>query len=219
MDESSVCLAGVPKDSTSWIRPTTTTHGLSHGNVHDRSGNVVQPLDLVEFDLVRRAPSAPHVEDWLADFRRPVRILGHPDLSVRQSVLERAVESSPDPVLVEKKRSLILVEPDRIESAVFDPSDWGEYKVRLSFVMGGSPYTGESSKPGYPCTDLKLRAWGRRFRRRTELNDIGLRKLLQTERIFLALGLARLYQGKYWPMVVGFHTLPDFQASIDLRNP
>jgi hypothetical protein len=181
---------------------------------------VVQLLDLVEFTLVKPIPSAPHFEDWLADFRRPIRVLSHPDVHVRQKVLEAAAESSPDPVLRDKKRSLVLVEPDRIETAVFDPSSYGKYKVRLSFTLGHRSYQGESAtEPGYPCTDLKLRAWGRRFRRRTELNDTGLRKLLQADRIFLAMGLTRPFKDNCWPMVVGFHTLPDFQASIDLKNP
>lgn len=85
--------------------------------------------------------------------------------------------------------------------------------------MGTHCYEGESKEPGYPCTDLKLRAWGRRFPRRTELNDIQFRRFLRTERIFLAMGLTRPFMDNYWPMAVGFHTLPDFEASIDLSNP
>jgi hypothetical protein len=180
---------------------------------------VIELLDLVEFGLLRPAPSVPHVEDWLADFRRPVRVLNRPDTSTRQEVLEAAAEPSPDPVLRDKRRSLVLVEPDRIETAVFDPCSYGKYKVRLSFTIGHRLYEGESAEPGYPCTDLKLRAWGRRFHRRTELNDIGLRRLLGAKRIFLAIGLTRPFRDNCWPMVVGFHTLPDFQASIDLTNP
>jgi hypothetical protein len=217
--EGGICVAGVQAGSPAWIRPTTDTRRLSNSDVRDKAGDLIEPLDLVEFDLVRPEPSAPHVEDWLADFQRPVSVLSRPGLNVRQKVLEAAAESSPDPVLRNKKRSLVLVEPDRIEAAVFDPCSYSKYKVRLSFNLGQTLCQGESAEPGYPCTDLKLRAWGRRFGQRTELDDIGLRRLLQTERIFLAIGLTRPFRDNYWPMVVGFHTLPDFQASIDLSNP
>jgi len=218
--DGGVCVAGVPDDLSSWIRPTTETRRLSNSNVCDQAGNTIKPLDLVEFDLVKPIPTPPHVEDWLADFQHPVRVLGHADPPMRQKVLEGAAEPFPDPVLTHKKRSLVLVEPDRIERVVFDPSGYGgKYKVRLSFAAGSRLYLGESSEPGYPCTDLKLRAWGRRFRTRTGLQDAELRRLLGAKRIFLALGLTRPFRGNYWPMVVGFHTLPDFQASIDLSNP
>lgn len=218
--EGGVCLAGVPEDFSAWIRPTTDTRRLFNSNVRDTAGNVIQPLDVVEFALVRPAPSGPHVEDWLADFRVPAKVLSRPDPELRQEVLQAAAQSSPEPVLRDKKRSLVLVEPDRIERAVFDPSGYnGKYKVRLSFTMAHTLYKGESTEPGYPCTDLKLRAWGRGFARRTELSDAALRGLLGADRIFLALGLTRPFRENYWPMIVGFHTVPDFLAWIDLAHP
>jgi hypothetical protein len=56
---------------------------------------------------------------------------------MRRRVLEAATEPSPDPVLRDKSRSLVLVEPDRVERVVFDPSGYdGRYKVRLSFTLG-----------------------------------------------------------------------------------
>lgn len=132
-----MCLAGVTEGSFSWIRPTTETHGLSRSNACDATSNVIQPLDLVEFTLVKPMPIAPHVEDWLADFRRPVRVLGRAAPDMRRRVLEAATEPSPDPVLRDKSRSLVLVEPDRVERVVFDPSGYdGRYKVRLSFTLG-----------------------------------------------------------------------------------
>jgi len=217
--DGGVCVAGVPDDLCSWIRPTTQTRRLSNSNVCDQAGNTIKPLDLVQFDLVKPIPTPPHVEDWLADFQHPVSVLGRADPAMRQKVLEGAAEPFPDPVLTHKKRSLVLVEPDRIERVVFDPSGYGgKYKVRLSFTMRGRFYGGASSTPGYPCTDLKLRAWGRRFSTATVLDHAELRRLMGIRRVFLAIGLARWFQDNYWPMVVGFHTLPDFQASVNLSN-
>ena len=113
-----------------------------------------------------------------------------------------------------------MVEPDEITSVSFDPHSYdGSYKVRLAFSLGGRAYQGEARTPGYPCTDLRLRNWGRRFRSRKVLNDRLIRSGLGVRRIFLVMGLARSLEGNHWPMVVGFHTCPDFSAEIDLSNP
>jgi hypothetical protein len=34
----------------------------------------------------------------------------------------------------------------------------------------------------------------------------------------MAVGLTRSFEGKFWPIVVGVHTLPDYQATVDYDN-
>ena len=36
--------------------------------------------------------------------------------------------------------------------------------------------------------------------------------------IYVALGLSRTHEGKHWTLVVGVHTIPDYQAEVDYRN-
>jgi hypothetical protein len=38
------------------------------------------------------------------------------------------------------------------------------------------------------------------------------------EEIYLAIGLTRSYRGEFWPMIVGVHTWPDYEAKIDYDN-
>jgi hypothetical protein len=90
----------------------------------------------------------------------------------------------------------------------------------MEFSHRGTAYRGETkTRVGYPCTDLRLRRWGRGFRQPKILNDTQLRDLLGYERVFLVVGLAREYRGKCWPMIVGVHTHPDHPSQIDLAKP
>ena len=193
---------------------------ISKRDLIDANGQMLWPLDLVTLDFVRQSPNPPHVEDWITNFDQAPVIEQRPSEQQREAVLAGFAEASPDDVLLRKNRSLVLIEPDQITSVLFDLHSYdGSYKVRLSFSLGGCPYQGEARTLGYPCTDLRLRSWGRRFRSRRILNDSQLRSALAIERIFLVMGLARSLQGNHWPMVVGFHTCPDFSAEIDLSNP
>jgi hypothetical protein len=70
-------------------------------------------------------------------------------------------------------------------------------------------------------TDIKWRALGRKLlgaESRLSLTPDQLRERLSISRVFIALGLSRLHEGKHWPLVVGVHTWPDYQADIDYRN-
>ena len=67
-------------------------------------------------------------------------------------------------------------------------------------------------------TDLKWRALGRAWLgegRSTCAGDTALVERLHADAIYLTLGLSRNYQGQYWPLVVGVHVVPDYDAVID----
>jgi hypothetical protein len=50
-----------------------------------------------------------------------------------------------------------------------------------------------------------------------DAGDLGARFGIQE--VFLAVGLTRSYQGSFWPIVVGVHTCPPFEATVDYANP
>tara|TARA_Y100000310_G_scaffold140319_2_gene139691 strand:- start:4135 stop:4341 length:207 start_codon:yes stop_codon:yes gene_type:complete len=50
------------------------------------------------------------------------------------------------------------------------------------------------------------------------LNRDKLREILKAEKIFLSLGLTREYKGEFYEMVIGFHTIPDYNVKIDYNN-
>jgi hypothetical protein len=218
--EAGFCVAGVAEGSSRWVRPVKRTGHIEGRDLLDGSGRGVEPLDLVEYELLRAKPERPHVEDWLANFlRRPV-IRHRPSQGEREAILESLAETSLDVVVKGKTRSLVLIEPNGITSARFVPeSPNRRYQVRLSFSVRGAQYEGESAGGGYPCTDLRLRNWGRQFKHGAAFNDVRLREALGVQRIFLAVGLSREFQGNHWPMVVGFHTCPDFSGRVDFDNP
>jgi len=57
---------------------------------------------------------------------------------------------------------------------------------------------------------------GLRVHELSEARELAAR--LGVERVFLAVGLSRNYQGQFWPIVVGVHTLPDYAATLDERR-
>jgi len=76
-----------------------------------------------------------------------------------------------------------------------------------------------------PCTDLKFIAFCKEIskgknNKKIVLNSHELKRTLEIESIFLALGLGRWYEEKkdYYDMVIGFHTIPDYQTEIDYNN-
>ena len=219
--DGGVCVAGVEESSGRWIRPVKDYGSVLKTDLYDADGEVIEPLDLVTFNVIRRQPSPPHVEDRITAFDRPLEHEERPESDEeRRTILASLSEGSPDDVLIRKTRSLVLVRPDEISMVSFDPNSFGKYKVRLSFTLSGRAYQGEArSSPGYPVTDIRLRNWGRRYGTRKIMTGPQLRQALKVDEIDLVLGLARPMNGAIWPMDVGFHTVPDFDGSIDLKKP
>lgn len=219
--QGGVCIAGVVDQPRQWVRLVKQRGPVTVADLRHGTGDTMHPLDLVTFNLIKRSPSPPHVEDWIADFAGTEAVQRPRSDRDRAKVLAELAELSPEEVLVTKSQSLVMIEPDEIDMIVFDPHGYNNtYKARLSFLLDGRKDRGEAKRsPGYPVTDIKLRGWGRRFRVRKVMNDSQLRQALRVERIYLVLGLARSLEGNNWPMVVGFHTVPDYSGAIDFSNP
>jgi hypothetical protein len=216
--EHGFCLAGVAEDSAEWIRPVRPAMNVTRDDLIASDGRTLGPFDLVELNLVEHRPAPPHSEDWITNFNRMPSIVRRPSDEERLAVLERAAESSAEAVLTGQERSLVLIEPDEVSAVVLDAAG-GRFRVRVSFVHGDVRYDGSDEGAAYPCTDLKFRAWARRFASRTKLGGEELRRELGTSRMFVAVGLGREFEGRNWPLIVGVHTVPDYAATIDLANP
>jgi hypothetical protein len=217
--EKGFCVAGVAEGRKRWVRPIRPKNAIDASDLLDSAGRHVRTLDLVKVELVRPRPQTPHVEDWHANFNRRPIVVHTPDDGERLTILEALREDSLDAVLVKQVRSLALIEPDDV-TATFEPAMNGRnYGARVSFSHAGHSYTGESSTPGFPATDLELRRWGRRFPQKTEFSFGRLKQAIGAERVFLTIGLTRMYNGRRWPMVVGLHACPDYGSEIDFSNP
>jgi hypothetical protein len=238
--QTGVCIAGVRRDDpTAWVRPVREFGTILLGDItyppvpgvgpaatHTAPRRVMRPFDVAEFTLGHARPEPPFVEDWSCDFahHRP-RPLATLPAAERAALLNAAV-CPPEALFTEERRSLGALAVEALSASFrLDPYT-GKYEARLAFA--GLP-AGDADAP---CTDLKWRALGRRLLaghpavradqdgvRMLTLADDDLRAALGgAARIWLALGLTRAYHGRCWPLVVGVHTLPDYEADLDYTN-
>ena len=79
--------------------------------------------------------------------------------------------------------------------------------------------TRASESRGVTVTDLKWRALGRSWLGAgggsldVDRDEICAR--LGAAKLYLAVCLSRAWQGEFWPLVVGVHLIPDYEATVD----
>jgi len=221
---SGICMAGMTTDRDAvtglrWVRPVREFDTLLPGDMTDANGRLLQCSDVVELNLVspRPAVDVPHVEDWVADFIccRP-RLARRLEGKRRASFFARHLDCAPEDVLVHHARSLCLVRPDYMQASFSLDAYSGKYEARMSLTLPG-----DITRVNVSVTDLKWRALGRTWLEsggQLALEHAPLKERLRADAIYLTLGLSRNYQGQYWPLVVGVHVVPDYDAAIDANH-
>jgi len=73
------------------------------------------------------------------------------------------------------------------------------------------------------CTDLKFRAFAKDLLKKKKLTSLTLtgnqlQEMLKFDKIFVAIGLTGKFRDEYWPMIIGFHTIPDYKQEVDYDN-
>ncbi len=223
-----VCLAGMstepdPITGLRWVRPVREHGHVLLGDVTTPDGAVLQPFDVVELNRLRPREMAPHVEDWITDFvRHQPRVLRRLEGERRAAFLRKYLDTAPGEVLVSQQRSLCLIRPEWVKGCFRLDGYSGLFEARLAFGLDGKPYRGSYAKGGIAVTDLKWRALGRAWLPAdggwTEFTAGDLEARLGIREVYLAVGLTRAYQGGYWLVIVGVHTLPDYEATVDYDN-
>jgi hypothetical protein len=221
---SGICTAGFTRESDPitglcWVRPVRDFGTVLPGDMADATGRLVQCGDVVELHLVEPRPDPPHVEDWLTDFvRHRPRFLRRLEGEKRANFFAKYLDRTPEDVLVHCTRSLCLVQPEQVWARFSLDAYSGKYEARMGFVLAGDvnhPQT--MSKRGVSVTDLKWRALGRVWLGekggRLTLDHDALLERLGVEALYLAVGLSRNWQGEYWPLVIGVHTVPEYEVS------
>lgn len=214
-----ICVAGIDEDNH-WIRPTCDIEDFRQFNkadIYDKNNKPVVALSNQVAIWLRRAipqTGAPHIEDWEYDMGiKPILIRTLND-SQRLALFQKIAEQSLDPVIIQNVKSLCLIEPTEIVLADFaNISAKGKYQPKLKFTFCKEEFN-------YKVTDIYWRALGRLLatKHKLVLDGKELRDTLKYSRIFLTVGLTRMFEEKYWPMVVGIHTVPYFPVQIDYNN-
>lgn len=216
---------GIAPETCHWVRPVKSNGTLQPDDLIDASGKRISNFDIVRMDLVSWQPNKPHIEDWITDFdhKKPVILNSVPEIQ-RGELLESLLAASPtDTLQCCPSRSLCLIKPEEIKKVIFDPGvRYGKYEARVVFNFVGEDYLGTPRSPGLPCTNLKFRALGRNLLGKSthiiNLSSKQLKELLHLEKVYFTIGLGRQYKGKNWPMVLGFHTIPDYIAYVDFGS-
>jgi hypothetical protein len=223
-----VCVAGMttehdPVTGLRWVRPTREHGHVLLGDITTAEGALLRPFDVVEFNLLRAHPVPPHSEDWIADFvRHRPRVVRCLEGERRLSFLRNYVDTDPGQVLDRQERSLCLVKPDWIRGCFRLDAYSGKFEARLGFALGPRTYRGSHAKGGFPVADLRWRALGRAWLPEeggwTEFDGGDLEARYGIQELFLAVGLMPSYRGDHWPTIIGVHTVPNYQATVDLDN-
>jgi hypothetical protein len=223
-----VCIAGMtterhPVTGLRWVRPVREYAHVLVGDITTAAGAVLQPFDVVKFNFLQPHPIPPHTEDWITDFvhHRP-RVVRRLEGERRAGFLRKYLDTAPRQVLDSQQRSLCLIEPSRVKGCFRLDGYSGKFDARIAFRLGKKPYVGSYAKGGIPVTDLKWRALGRSWLPEdggwTEFDAGDLEARLGIKEIYLAVGLTRSYRGGFWLVIVGVHTVPDYEAAVDYDN-
>jgi hypothetical protein len=221
---SGICTAGFTRETDlitglRWVRPVRDFGTVLPGDMTDAAGRLVQCGDVVELHLVEPRPDPPHVEDWLTDFvRRRPRFLRRLEGEKRANFFAKYLDRAPEDVLVHCTRSLCLVQPEQVWARFSLDAYSGKYEARMGFVLTGDVnHLQTMSRRGVSVTDIKWRALGRAWLGekggRLTLDHDALFERLGAEALYLAVGLSRNWQGEYWPLVIGVHTVPEYEVN------
>jgi hypothetical protein len=223
-----VCIAGMttepdPVTRLRWVRPIREHGHVLLGDITTAKGAVLHPFDVVEFNLLRPHPVSPHKEDWITDFvrHRPRAVRCLKDQR-RAAFLRKHLDTAPHQVLTSQERSLCLVKPDWVKGVFRLDGYSGQLDARLSFGLDRKHYLGSRAKGGLSVTDLRWRALGRSWLPEnggwTDFDAGDLEARYGIREIYVTIGLTRSYRGNFWPIVVGVHTLPEYEVTLDYSN-
>jgi hypothetical protein len=222
---SGICTAGFthepdPVTGLRWVRPIRDFDTIQPGDMTDAGGRQVQCCDVIELNLLEPRPDPPHVEDWRTDFvRRRPRLLRRLEGEKRTDFFPKHLDRAPEDVLVHHTRSLCLVQPEQVWASFSLDRYSGKYEARMGFLLTGDLNQYPAASPrGVSVTDLRWHALGRIWLgeegRHLRLSQEALCERLDAEAIYLAVGLGRKWQGRYWPLVIGVHVVPDYELRM-----
>lgn len=220
----SVSVAGMttepdPVTGLCWVRPVREHGHIRVDALTTADGQVLRPFDVVEFNLLLPRPIPPRTEDWIADFERDrPRIIRRLQGERRSRFLRKYRDTAPRQVLVSQQRSLCLIKPRSVTGSFRREPGSAHLDARLAFRVEGCTYRGSFTKGGFATADLKWLALGQSWLPEgggwIEFDAGILEARHGIEEIYLIIGLSRLHQRQFEPVIIGVHTVPDYEATI-----
>ncbi len=222
-----VCTAGIDADGN-WVRPvrpqveskshyeTVTDYCLLPLDFFHGGQSHLVNLGVTQFFFTGRSQQPPHVEDWTMDLARKPQLIRKLSPEEQDRFLAAHVERELPLLGDDCRRSLALIEPAGFSFTFARNRSGDDVTVRASFNLGDARIS------DIGCTDLRMRALGRRLLEQSggekrSLDDEGFRQRGK-ERTYLAVGLSRAFQGKHWLILVGVHSIPELTIEIDFAK-
>jgi hypothetical protein len=219
-----VCTAGIDS-AGKWVRPVraAVTRPWDHDAITD---HCLLPVDffhggkshllnlgVTRFWLINHDPEPPHTEDWVIDTRRKPQLLRKLSEAEQETFLAAHARNDFELLLPDGHHSLGLFQPENYSFAFSQNKTGDDVVVRASFIVAGQQVKDVG------CTDLRLRALGRKLLEKSggasvTLNDEDFARH-HKRATYLAVGLSRLFHGKHWLILVGVHTLPELEVEVD----
>ncbi len=198
-----------PTTGLRWVRPIPEAGAWGLDDLRYADDTYVRPGDVVRLDLEAPEELAPYVENAVVD-------LGANRLErVRRLSAERRatffadhLDQAPKEVLRERVRSLCLLRPEHVRAIVSCDEETGRFETRLYVVASGL----KSNEEGIAVVDIYWRALMREWladEQYIEIEDDDLRARLGD--FYVVVGLGR----KGGPLILGVHTVPDYEATLD----
>lgn len=211
--KSGISVAGMTTDpdpvtGLRWVRPIKAGAPLTLDDLRYEDGALVRLGDVVRLDLLEPQPQPPHVENVTAAFgEQPLVFIRDLTDARRAAFFPKHLDPAPADVLRHRQRSLCLVRPDTVEAVFSYDAETERFEARLMPRIGKL-----YSEDGVPVADLFWRAWGRQQvgeQEFLEFDDAALREVFGEIYLTLALG------PRGGPLVIGVHTVPNYELTID----
>ena len=202
-----------------WVRLAREQGRVRLEDLITPDDQILRPFDIVELTLLQPRPTPPRTEDWITDFKRErPRILRHLEGERRSHFLRKYCDTAPRQVLVSQQRSLCLIKPDSVTGSFRQDPGSAHLDARLAFRLESRTYRGSFPKGGFATTDLQWLAWGRSWLPGgsgwAEFDEGILKARHGIQEIYLVVGLSRCRQRQFEPVIVGMHTVPDYQVAV-----
>jgi len=210
-----------PKTGLRWVRLVPADEPLQLDALRYADGTLARPGDVVRLQIGEAQPASPQVENVTVELDEPLeRVRQLPD-ERRTAFFEEHLDLAPTEVLGGRQRSLCLVRPDSMTATVKYDEETDHFDTTFAVKI----LSGQVKEDGTPkylrsrediiVTDIYWRALMRDWLVEDDslmFNEAELRKRLGE--IYLVIGLSP----KGGPRILGVHSVPAYDATIDPEN-